>query len=313
MVVLNPDRNLPIYVPPAAPAVQKNLLQRVAGFVISLFKRTEENPIALEYRALKGEPDLEKATIEDQDSEENTYQTVIPLPRARSRVELDQMIQSSNRISGMQGARPKNFAKHICSVEGKPVVMGGMAHLVKYNDGRNPVDIVNQLHQAGFDSIISFHDENVRVQDAIDLSEKPFAYHNIYLVDFAPISVDQFDRFYEVVKAEAANNKTIACFCGYGHGRTGTMLASLTLREVLAEKVKQDPNYLYHNQERVTLKMLGQYANEKELQVSPAVYAAVTRTRDFCFARVENTQNIKDLMALENHILEEMRLEAILF
>lgn len=234
--------------------------------------------------------------------------------RAASFEKLEKVIQSNqtvrstlDKIKKMKVMQPHHFGKHICTIEGKPVVMAGMAHLVNYNQNRNTVDIINQLHQAGFNSIISFHDQNQSVKNAITASGKQFSFENIFLADWQPFTMQQFDRFYEAVKREVANNKTVACYCGEGHGRSGTMLASLSLREVLAEKVMKDPQYLYNNQARLSLPMLGKYTQERVVQVSPAVYEAVARARTFSEERVETTQNIKDLMALENHILAQMR------
>ncbi|KAJ7638091.1 protein-tyrosine phosphatase-like protein [Mycena rosella] len=101
----------------------------------------------------------------------------------------------------------------------------------KDSDQRMDVRAIEQLVKLGVKSIISLN-EHVLLEDEIEgLTRKGITYFHSPIVDFSVPTVDQMqDICREFVRNRDQNPpRSSLVYCGYGHGRTGTVITGIQM------------------------------------------------------------------------------------
>jgi protein-tyrosine phosphatase len=190
---------------------------------------------------------------------------------------------------------PMGFGMHICMKGNTPIILGGMSHPITNNPHLSIEYLLDTLTSVGFNTLVSFTESNQELKEFLKKINKEWNHFEIPMQDFGDISLRQFDQFYSLVKEQVEKKNQVVVHCRAGCGRTGTMLASLSLREIVNQCKRND------SKEKMFLPLPYE---SKIVEVTPAVYDAVSRTRAFGEHRVETEKNIRDLLLLEKDLLD---------
>ena len=203
------------------------------------------------------------------------------------------------RIAGFQ--RPENTVEDFKALQTQHKI-GAVVSL----DG----DYSEVYKKSGMNPAFYTHGERVEIYDSFKEAKNE--------VDL--IKASTFDAvFYAVEKAQKAKKK-IAIHCGAGDGRTGTVLASLKLRELLEAENKRDPSAIADPQvARQTISVhhganSNEFHDEKKkiyTEVTPVVRAAIAHVRrsdKSGHESVENVNEVASLVAYEKHLRQQIAL-----
>ncbi len=207
---------------------------------------------------------------------------------------------------------PTNYRGFVINIDGSDIKIGGMAHPVRYNMNKNLNDLTEDLTKMGFKTMISLDEGSLNeIDQAWSKKNGEGNHHDVIIKDFQAPTKEQYDELYNLVKN--AKQGGVMVHCGEGFGRTGTMLASLALRQIFREKVQKNTNdgnkYKF---ERTELLHLGHYGGNKDVLVTPLVKEAIDFIRNSkeCLENVqkensvENEKQIISLMLLELDLKE---------
>lgn len=131
--------------------------------------------------------------------------------------------------------RPKNYRTHGFDLMGTHLTIGAMA---------GPHNNVNQH------GILSYLGQNENRKVLIGLHEDDFTeiaqcngleYHHIPIQDGVTPPLETYDQIYQIVRKSTEEGKQVTIHCGHGDGRAGTALASLKLRELLENEIRENP------------------------------------------------------------------------
>ena len=134
-------------------------------------------------------------------------------------------------------------------------------------------DPLKQLHDDKVTHIIALQPDQhslANVQDA-DLG---INYISMPVLDFTAPTPAQFDEVFKLITAPAPAPKKIAIHCAAGMGRTGALLASLKLRELVDNKSNDS------TQKKTSMVYLGRFGRYKYTLSTPLVYHAIKAIRD---------------------------------
>ncbi len=213
---------------------------------------------------------------------------------------------------------PANYRENIININGQAMHIAGLANPDNSHDYNNVNDLMHDLNS------------NYKIEVMIGLHQKKFTteaaqnniqYNHIEVEDLPNtgklIPIETYDKIYNVVKQAQLDGKKVAIHCGAGDGRTGTALASLKLRELIEQNMKQDIKILTTQDKKdqiVHTSWMG-----KDIQCTPLVKQAVEEIRNSRIPlnqaptngehSVETENDILTLMQYETHLKKTLLLE----
>lgn len=209
---------------------------------------------------------------------------------------------------------PHNYRDISITIDGKTLLVGAMAHPIRYGFGYSLQEITDFWAEKNVGTVISFSDlqeaeiytdQEIRIKEQLLFKNKENQHYSIPIVDKAHVvpSLEEFDALYEIFKKSPQN---IILYCGEGLGRSGVMLASLVLRQLIQENITNPES-------------LQEYAeNEKEnnqsilgCKCSSLVYKAIKTIRALpgsnTYKSIENYAQVQALCDLEKEILNSIK------
>lgn len=186
------------------------------------------------------------------------------------------------------------------------IVVSGMAHPLFHgnnDEGEDALDIINKR----FQTIISLEGQGLHdVKNKFLQKNESNKSNAIIIEDFHTPTPEQFEEFYNIIIQEAALNRNVLVHCASGHGRTGTMLASLALRELLETKFLNNPEEFAHYNLG-----LSETLTPDQIKVSSAVLWAIKKIRDIPLKvsfhegiAIESEMQVQGLLALETKLVQ---------
>ena len=194
---------------------------------------------------------------------------------------------------------PENYRSHDFMFDGKETSVFGMARPDR--GGHNIEESMEFLKDQAIDVIISL--DYKKIYDSAATSVR-IDYRNMHIPDFQPPTIQQCNDIYDMVQECSRSNTTVAIHCGAGHGRTGTVLAAMKLRE----RIEQNP-LMDEHQSQSSMLRVGHYGGNKFITCTPLVREAVDyiRQANDSEGSVEIGKQIEMLTAYQTYLINERR------
>jgi len=158
-------------------------------------------------------------------------------------------------------------------------------------------DVVKDCSEDSKPTLVSLDD---RYNDDIKDSWKAVSGGNwkpLIVEDFHPLSVDQMVSLAKTADECNENGNDLFIHCGEGFGRTGTMIASLILRQLIKEKPEAS------NEKNVKLDMPSEHSKVKEVKTTPIVARAIQLSRiNYAETSVEMDKQVAALEKYQNYL-----------
>jgi hypothetical protein len=129
-------------------------------------------------------------------------------------------------------------------VDGRPVGGAARPH-GSYLHGMSPADTFEQLRAAGYNTILSIDNEPETADMARSIPQG-FRHENgsqYAIADFHYPTISTLAQIKRFVDSAHQNGDKVLIHCGAGAGRTGTVLASLVLADLVKEERARNPGY----------------------------------------------------------------------
>ncbi|MEC8677656.1 MAG: hypothetical protein VXX85_02245 [Candidatus Margulisiibacteriota bacterium] len=185
------------------------------------------------------------------------------------------------------------------------IVVSGMAHPVEHN----PVtykgdldslfrDVISHSDANSHPTLVSLDDRNLdAIEDSWKIVTNGGENSQLIVKDFNPPTVDQMVRLSEIVDKCNEDGNNLFIYCGEGFGRTGTMIASLILRQLINET--NNASF----EKSTTLDMPSEYSKVDSVKTTPIVAKAIQLSRiNFAATSVEMAKQVAALEEYQNHL-----------
>ncbi|SCA63429.1 hypothetical protein SCG7086_AR_00090 [Chlamydiales bacterium SCGC AG-110-P3] len=220
------------------------------------------------------------------------------------------------KLEAMGKELPCNFRQMPMKVGENYIVVSALGHPVRMNDDyKLPL---GNLRKAGYPHLISLDTGEGSTKIENEWSRLGGTRDVISIEDFHPPSENNYEDAYSSLKYAAEQGDDVAIHCGEGWGRSGTILASFALRELIDNA---DPSYgvISLNTEPKTSELvtLGGHANIPRMNVTPLVNKALENvrlqdaeagsgnSRSTTGSSLENEDQIDSLLKLELRLRKE--------
>ena len=192
---------------------------------------------------------------------------------------------------------PKNYRENSFQLFEQNLLIAGMAGPHNNPSGQ----AFKFLKEQGRVVLIGLHEKDFTAEACSHGLE----YYHIPVNDFAstPIPVVTYDAIYDVIKKASEEGKKVSIHCGAGDGRTGTVLASLKLRELIEAEIRSNPNFLDEEQKLDCTVIPSSFGNE--VRCSRLVKDAIDEIRAVGSSgarSVETPNDIQTLINYEHHL-----------
>ena len=184
-----------------------------------------------------------------------------------------------------------NYRKVSLSFNGYKITVSGHTHPVGWTskDYKAYRKFVTELKKHGAQHIIALQERDAQI--VIDLwsgSDSKYEFKLVHTEDFQGISVEKLDDIATFVTDKAKKGEDVTIYCGEGWGRTGTVMASLVLRNLIEESSSSKLNSYLRQKDRLTEVM--ELSPGFDIGVTSLVKQAIMEIRDIGFW-CKNCQN----------------------
>ncbi|CAB4426389.1 unnamed protein product [Rhizophagus irregularis] len=125
-------------------------------------------------------------------------------------------------------------------------------------------DAIQFLVDNGINNVISMNQISL-TDDVIErMQERGISYLNLPVEDYTAPTIRQLREAYD---SYLPAQRTTLVYCGYGHGRTGTVIAAFML--LSGNQLTRDDYHNFHVEEKVQEDVLDELAKELGLLVPP--------------------------------------------
>ncbi|MBT6120898.1 hypothetical protein HOH45_05470 [bacterium] len=148
-----------------------------------------------------------------------------------------------------------NFRKLPLSFNGSKITVSGHAHPMGYmsTTRKDQMDFVTELKKHGAQHIIALQERDAQiVSDLWSGSDSKYEFKLVHTEDFQGISVEKLDDIATFVTDKAKKGENVTIYCEGGWGRTGTVMASLVLRNLIEESSSSELNSYLRQKDRLT-------------------------------------------------------------
>ena len=210
-----------------------------------------------------------------------------------------------------------NFRKLPLSFNGSKITVSGHAHPMGYmsTTRKDQMDFVTELKKHGAQHIIALQERDAQiVSDLWSGSDSKYEFKLVHTEDFQGFSVERFEDIATFVTDKAKKGENVTIYCEGGWGRTGTVMASLVLRNLIEESSSSKLNSYLRQKDRLTevMELPGH-----RMGVTSLVKQAIMTMRDIdgmgiCEHNtkgnsIENDKQVQSLINLEESLLTKIQ------
>lgn len=218
------------------------------------------------------------------------------------------------------GPNVTNYKEIKLKFSGHSIKIGGTAHPDRYSYKAGIGYFLSELKKRGFTHLLALDVEKEKVISEVWCSDdKKREFKLVSVQDLeAPTDID-LQEIASFVKSKAKKGENVTIYCGEGWGRTGTVIASLTLRHLLEEALtdKGELESYFRNDNKLNKEIeLGSKGRFQKVLITSFVEKAITMIRDIDHmngdsnstngASVETKEQVQSLLDLEERIINEM-------
>jgi len=201
---------------------------------------------------------------------------------------------------------PKNFRTLTVKINGGDVELAGMSNPKNVYGKPYEGNVMRHLkEEQGISVLVDLHNEH---DGSVAAEQEGLTQHIIRIPDFAkePISPEIFDDVYRKVVEATNEGKKVGIYCGAGNGRTGTVLAAITMRA----RCEGNPALL--EMEGDPVMSVSTNHDKKTTPCTPLVHGAIEHVRESCIPKdeegssVESENDVQSLSQYAKHIQKNL-------
>jgi hypothetical protein len=228
----------------------------------------------------------------------------------------------NNRISAarvkelISDAELENSLKQYRRVQVGDVEVGGSSRPAGNNllNGITQDGVLGNIRNAGYGTILSIDDgqETRNIEQAIQ--NQGFNHildANLTVRDFTTPTYKQMANIHQRIENEADAGRNVLIHCGAGGGRTGTVLASLVLRDLVQAELRNNPQFWQVIDPNLSVSLdydvNGYKRDFSYLGVTPLVKQAIDtiRQKDSSEKSVETPEQVAELMKYQYFLTKD--------
>jgi hypothetical protein len=180
--------------------------------------------------------------------------------------------------------------------------------------GAQQVVVLGNIRNAGYGTILSIDDGQETRNIAQAIQNQGFNHildANLTVRDFTSPTYKQMANIHERIVNEADAGRNVLIHCGAGGGRTGTVLASLVLRDLVQAELRNNPRFWQVIDPNLSVSLdydaNGNKRDFSYLGVTPLVKQAIDtiREKDSTEKSVETPEQLTELMKYQYFLTKD--------